>query len=314
MSNKATVLKNEAEILEEKVKNGKVKLFNWGWFKFSKCILGAILYAAAINLFVVPNHLYTGGILGLSQIIRSFLITKFGIVTNFDLSSIIYYLLNLPLVILAYKKISKTFFIRTIFTVTVNSLFLFLIPIPEAPLIDNVLANVIIAGIIGGQGIGMILSTGSSSGGTDIIGVAINQKVDKISVGSVGLTFNILIYIITAISFGIEIMIYSIMFAAIESIVLDKTHTPNIKSETIVFTKKEPTKMIEFINKELNRGTTYWEAIGGYTNTKTYMVYTVLSKYERMRLERHMEEFDSKAFMIGNDGISVKGKFEKYIV
>ena len=72
--------------------------------------------------------------------------------------------------------------------------------------------------------------------------------------------------------------------------------------------------MIEFITKELNRGATYWEAVGGYTNTKTYIVYTVLSKYERMRLGRHMKDFDEKAFMVGDDGVEIKGLFDKYLV
>ena len=72
--------------------------------------------------------------------------------------------------------------------------------------------------------------------------------------------------------------------------------------------------MIHFINDELNRGATYWEAIGGYTETKTYIVYAVLTKYERMRLERHMKEFDEDAFMVGDDGVLIKGEFKKYLV
>ena len=160
----------------------------------------------------------------------------------------------------------------------------------------------------------MILSTGSSTGGTDIIGIIINKKIDKVSVGNVGFMFNIIVYFITGLNYGIETMIYSIIFSAFDTMTLDRNHTQNIKSETIIFTKNDPTEMIHFINYELNRGTTYWEANGGYTNTKTYIVYTVLSKYERMRLERHMKEFDEKAFMVENDGVLVKGKFEKYFI
>ena len=169
-------IKYDAKVIENKVKNGKVKSFNWGWFKFSKCILGLVIYSLSINLFVVPNHLYTGGILGFAQILRTWLVTTFNIHLKFDISSIIYYLLNLPLLILAFKKISKPFLIRTIFTVTVNALFLFIIPIPAKPLIENLLANTVVGGIICGLGIGMILSTGSSTGGTDIIGIIVNKK------------------------------------------------------------------------------------------------------------------------------------------
>lgn len=296
------------------IKDGTVQLFNWGWFKFAKCTAGILIYCIAVNLFIVPNNLYTGGILGLSQLLRSLIKTVFNINSSFDFSSIIYYMINIPLILLAYKKISKTFIVRTIFTVTLNFLFLMIIPIPSAPLVSDLLSNTLIGGIICGIGIGMVLSTGSSSGGTDIMGILVNRKKDRISVGSIGLAFNVIVYAISGFCYGIEIMFYSIIFAVFETIMLDKTHSQNIKSETFVFTKQDPEKLIHFINYELKRGTTYWEAIGGYTNSKTYIVCTVLSKYERMRLERHMKEFDENAFLVGDDGVSIKGNFKNYLI
>ena len=290
------------------------KLFNWGWFKFFKCILGIFIYSLAINLFIVPNNLYTGGVLGLSQLIRTMLVSIFKINFNFDISSIIYYMINVPLFLIAFKRISKTFFIRTLFAVTINSLFLMIIPIPSEPIIKDLLVNVLIGGFLGGIGVGMALSTGSSTGGTDIIGILLSKRNKKFTVGSIGLIFNLLVYTICGIKYGIEIMIYSILNAIFESIMIDKNHTQNICSEAFIFTKQKPEEMIEFITKELNRGATYWEAVGGYTNTKTYIVYTVLSKYERMRLGRHMKDFDEKAFMVGDDGVEIKGLFDKYLV
>ncbi|MBR6033732.1 MAG: YitT family protein [Clostridia bacterium] len=306
--------KEKVQTRENRLKNEQVKLFKWGGYKFAKCILGVFLYSLAVNLFVVPNHLYTGGILGLAQILRTIIVSQFNINTSIDISSIIYYLINIPLLIIGYKKISKTFIVRTIFTVTLNTIFLMVLPIPKEPLINDLMASTLIGGILCGIGIGMILSTGSSSGGTDIIGILINKKKDRISVGSIGLSFNIMIYSICGLNYGIATMLYSIIFASFETIMLDRTHTQNIKSETIIFTKQEPDKLIHFINYELKRGTTYWEATGGYTNTKTYIVYTVLSKYERMRLERHMKEFDENAFLVGDDGVAVKGNFGKYLI
>ena len=290
------------------------KLFNWGWFKFSKCIIGIFIMSLAVNLFIVPNNLYTGGILGLSQLIRTMLVSVFKINFNFDISSIIYYLINVPLFLIAYKRISKTFFIRTLFAVTINSLFLMIIPIPSEPLIKDLLVNVLIGGFLAGIGIGMALSTGGSTGGTDIIGILLSKRNKKFTVGNIGLIFNIIVYSICGIKYGVEIMIYSILYAIFETIMIDKNHTQNICSEAFIFTKQKPEKMIEFITTELNRGATYWEAVGGYTNTKTYIVYTVLSKYERMRLGRHMKDFDDKAFMVGDDGVEIKGLFDKYLV
>ena len=290
------------------------KLFNWGWFKFSKCILGLFICSLAINLFIVPNNLYTGGTLGLSQLIRTAINSIFKLNINFDISSIIYYLINIPLFVLAYKRISKVFFIRTLFAVSVNSFFLMIIPIPTHPIIQDLLPNVLIGGILAGIGVGMALSTGSSTGGTDIIGIDLSKRYNNVSVGNIGLIFNVIVYSICGLKYGIEIMLYSILFAVFETIMIDKTHMQNIFSEVFIFTKNHPEKIIRFINIDLKRGATYWEATGGYTETKTYITYTVLSKYEKMRLERHMNEFDSNAFISGTDGVDIKGTFEKYLV
>ncbi len=316
-----TILEKENKAIKKEIKSNKnsskfniLKLFNWGWFKFSKCTLGIFICSLAINLFIVPNNLYTGGTLGLSQLIRTTINSIFKINFNFDISSVIYYIINIPLFLIAYKKISKTFFIRTLFAVTINSLFLMIIPIPSTPLINDLLGNVLIGGILAGIGIGMALSTGSSTGGTDIIGIALSKKNNKLTVGNIGLIFNIIVYGICGLKYGIEIMIYSIIYAIFETIMIDKNHTQNICSEAFILTKENPERMINFINTELKRGATYWEAFGGYTHTKTYIVYTVLSKYERMRLGRHMKEFDKKAFMVGDDGVEIKGLFDKYLV
>ena len=305
----------EKEVVKEnKKKYNILKSFNWGWFKFSKCIFGLFISSLAVNLFIVPNNLYTGGTLGFAQLIRTAIMSIFNIKTNFDISSIIYYMINIPLFLVAYRHISKTFFVRTLFAVTINSIFLAVIPIPSMPLMQDLLGNVLIGGILGGIGIGMVLSTGSSTGGTDIIGVVLSKKNNKLTVGNIALFFNVIVYGICGLKYGIEIMIYSIIYAIFETIMTDRNHMQNICSEAFIFTKENPEQMIKFINTELKRGATYWEAIGGYTHTKTYIVYAVLSKYERMRLERHMHEFDEKAFMVGDDGVEVKGLFDKYFV
>ncbi len=312
----AKKLKEKIISREEKIRTGTVKTFNWGWFKFAKCLLGLLIYSLAVNLFIVPSNLYTGGILGLSQLIRTALINNFNlnIDIGIDISTIIYYAINIPLFIIAYRHIGKTFFRRTIFTVTFNTLFLMLIPIPKEPLLDTIMSNTLVGGIFAGVGVGMVLSTGSSTGGTDIIGIVVTKKTKKITVGNIGLSFNVIIYAICGLLNGLETMLYSIIYSVFESFTLDQNHLQNINSEVLVFTKEKPDKIIEFINKELNRGATYWEAVGGYTNTKTYIVCAVLNKYERMRLERHMKELDDKAFMVGDDGVQVRGEFAKYLI
>ena len=70
-------------------------------------------------------------------------------------------------------------------------------------------------------------------------------------------------------------------------------------------------KINEFIKNDLNRDFTYWDAKGGYDDSRTYIIYTALTKYELLRLERYMKTYDDHAFMVKSEGVGIKGEFEK---
>ena len=288
----------------------KIKeLFKWDFKDLGKVIFGSILFCCAINYFVVPNNLYTGGVLGLSQLIRSILIDIFNIKTKFDFSGIIYYLINIPLFMLAYKSIGKTFFFRTLFAVSIQAIMLSFIP--NKLLVEDTLTNVFVGGLLGGVGVGMILSCGASTGGTDIIGLALAKRNNNFSVGKLGLIVNFVIYVIAGLRYGLEIMIYSIIYSAVDSLMVDKMHEQNICSTAFIFCKENPKIINDFITNELNRDFTYWYAKGGYDDSRTYIIYTVLTKYELIKLERCMKKFNIQTFMVKSEGIGIKGEFEK---
>ena len=83
------------------------------------CIFGAFLYAAGINLFVVPAGLYTGGVMGLCQVIRTILTSVVGLdFGSFDVAGLIYYLLNVTIFIIAFTRIGRKIFAKKLVTVT----------------------------------------------------------------------------------------------------------------------------------------------------------------------------------------------------
>ena len=286
-----------------------ISLFNWDYKDVIKVLVGSVLFCYAINVFIVPNNLYTGGVLGIAQLIRSIIIDVFKINILFDFSGILYYLINIPLFFIAYKHISKQFFVRTILAVTIQSVLLSIIP--TNPLLDDMIVNILVGGILGGAGIGIVLSSGGSTGGSDIIGLAIAKKHNDFSVGKLGIILNVVIYSITGLMYGVEIMIYSIIYCVFESITIDRMHDQNICSTAFIFCKKNPKKINEFIKKDLNRDFTYWDAKGGYDDSRTYIIYTALTKYELLRLERYMKTYDDHAFMVKSEGVGIKGEFEK---
>ncbi|MBQ8534693.1 MAG: YitT family protein [Bacilli bacterium] len=284
-------------------------LFNWKLVDVVKVIIGSVLFAYAINVFIVPNNLYTGGVLGIAQLIRSIIIDVFKFNITYDFSGILYYIINVPLFFIAYKYISKQFFIRTVFAVTLQSFLLSVIPIE--PLLDDMIVNIMVGGILGGAGIGIVLSSGASTGGSDIIGLAIAKIHNDFSVGKLGMILNGIIYVIAGIMYGVEIMIYSIIYSVCESLMIDKMHEQNICSTAFIFCKKNPKKINNFIKEDLGRDFTYWDAKGGYDDSRTYIIYTALTKYELLRLERYMKTYDDHAFMVKSEGVGIKGEFEK---
>lgn len=88
------------------------KVLHNRWSKLATAVAGAVLMAVAINLFIVPQGLYTGGLLGLCQVIRTLLVTKLGVTANFDIAGLIYLASNVPLLLLAYKTLGRTFVLR----------------------------------------------------------------------------------------------------------------------------------------------------------------------------------------------------------
>lgn len=293
----------------KKINNFLYKHFKWSIRELIIAFLGTFIFSFAINTFIVPNHLFNGGVLGISQLFSYLFKQLFNIKMN--LVGIINLSINLPLFILAYKSISKTFFRRTVICVILQTIFLTFIPVSSKNLVDELITSVLIGGVLAGIGSGLVLSTSSSMGGTDIVGIAISSKNRKLTVGMISTSINICIFLICGLLFGVKIAIYSILFTVFESIMVDRFHLQNINSTVMIFTKKEPTKICNFVIDEIGRDVTTWEAEGTGTHSKTYISYVALSKYELMILESHIPHLDKDAFIVKDDGVAVYGNFEK---
>ena len=286
----------------------------WKITDYIQVLIGLLLSCFAINRFIVPNSLYNGGVLGISQLLRSLIESTFDLSIPFDIAGIINFLINIPLFLIAYKFVSRTFFFRTLFCVFFQTLFLTLIPVAEKAVVSEILTSVLVGAIISGIGAGLVLSSGGSGGGTDIIGFVITMRNKEFTIGKINRSINVIIYSICGILYGLPIMIYSIIYSFVSSIVADKTHKQNICSYVMIFTKDEPIAIRDYIKNNLGRDYTYWEGYGGYNNTKTYISLAALSKYEVQELERVIHELSPTVFLIKSEGIGINGNFEKKLI
>lgn len=275
-------------------------------------IIGVAIYAFGMNFFIVPLGLYSGGLLGICQLLRTFIISVLGLESiPFDFAGILNYAMNIPLIYLAYRIMPKVFVIKLIIIVSAITFFLSVIGIPQEPLVAERLTNCLIGSIICGFGMGTYLRAGCSAGGSEIVGIYFTRKNPNFSLGQVNMVINALIYTICLFLFDISTAIYSIIYSVVSALVMDRVHSQNINVEAIIISKSNNNLIEQQILKDLHRGITYWEAFGGYTGDKTYVMYTVLSKYEVPTLRRIVHTINPKAFMVIKEGLTVNGNFIK---
>ena len=252
---------------------------------------GSLLFAAGVNLIIMPMKLYNGGFMGVAQLIRTFVVSVLHVdAGQIDLAGMIFYILNVPLFYLAWKGIGKSFCVRTVIAATMESVLLTVIPIPKTPIITDMLTACIIGGLISGVGTGLILRGGSSGGGQDIIGILCAKKYPGFSVGKIGIIMNIGVYGVCMMLFDMEVVIYSLIYATVVSLAIDKIHIQNINMSVMIFTKK--LGVAKAIMEETGRGVTNWEGTGAYTKENTEILYVVISKYEVNQIKRIVQGID----------------------
>lgn len=287
------------------------KMIHNRWARLAVALFGILVTAAAVNLLIVPQGLYTSGLLGLCQIIRT-LLERAGLTLEFDMAGILYFIANIPLVILAWRSMGRKFVIRMMICIAASSLFLSLIPVPETPIVADELTSCLLGGILSGFGGGLILTCGGSSGGLDTIGLYLSKK-GKGTVGRLSIVFNAVLYIVCAALFSLPVALYSAIYSVFSSLFVDRLHQQNIAVEMLIFTKEKGEELREFIMANLGRGVTYWNGNGGYTDQPMQVLCVCLDKYEVVSLRQAIQEVDPTAFIMINEGVHTGGNFERHL-
>lgn len=273
-------------------------------------ILGSFLYALGINFFMAPSGLYSGGIMGISQILRTLLAQLCQLdFSHFDIAGIIYYIMNVPIFILAFTRVGKPFFARTLLGVSTMTFFMSVIPVKVV--VEDMMTACVVGGLISGTGVGIMLRMGSCGGGMDVIGMLLTKWKKDFSVGKVNLLVNVVLYGTCLFLFDVEVVIYSVIYASVYAIAMDRMHTQNINVEVNIITKADTSVIEKEVLQEIGRGITKWSALGAYTYERTHVLYILLSKYEVGHLKTIIHKHDPHAFIVVNEGVRVDGNYLK---
>ena len=276
-------------------------------------LLGSLLMSVAINVFIVPQGLYAGGAYGLCQVIRTLLQTKLGVEASFDLAGVLYFFANIPLFLLAFRTLGRTFCLKAGICTVSNSVFLALIPSPAVPIVPDPLTSCMVGGILVGFAAGLVLSCGCSTGGLDILGLYLSKKNNKFTVGRFCISFNVCLYLLCFILFDATTAIYSAIYNVLSNLFLDRLHRQNVSVQLLIFTKSKDPALPKYIMEQLDRGVTYWQAKGAYTGDDVQVLCVCLSKYEIDTLKQVIRDIDPNAFFVMQEGVRVEGNFKRHL-
>ena len=154
---------------------------NKAYKQYFDLIFGSTLLTLGIYLFVTPNGINFGGVIGLAQIIEFFLRRFIAIRSDANLVGMINLLINVPLFLIGYRVMSRRFCIKTMLSVAVQTLLLSVLPPLKAPLVEDVLLNCIFGAILCGVGVGYALRGSGCCGGMDIACIPQKPSIGPLS-------------------------------------------------------------------------------------------------------------------------------------
>lgn len=261
-------------------------------------MIGSVLAAIGLEIFLLPNNVIDGGMTGISIIASHITKAQLGIFI---------FIFNLPFVIVGYRQIGKTFALSTVFSVICFSIGVSVLhPVPG--ITQDILLATIFGGIILGAGVGVIIRNGGSLDGTEIVAIILEKRT-PFSVGEIVMFFNLFILGSSGFIFGWDRAMYSLIayFIAFKTIDITVEGLNELKAVIIVSDKNKD--ISEAIMARLGRGVTLLDGKGAYSGDKTNVIYVVLSRLEITKLKDIVNGFDDDALITIT---SVEGTGKRY--
>ncbi|WP_425484677.1 YitT family protein [Kroppenstedtia pulmonis] len=263
--------------------------------------IGSVLMAVGLEIFLVPNSVIDGGIVGIAIILSHLFQIKLGLLL---------FLLNLPFFFVGYKQIGKTFAISTVYGVSIMSVATFLLH-PISPLTDDPLLAAVFGGIVLGIGVGMVIRNGGSLDGTEVLAILMHNRL-PLSVGQIVMFFNIFILGSAGFVFGWDRAMYSLIAYFIAFKMMDLTIEGFDETKSVWIFSDRFEEIGDALLHRLGRGVTYFKGEGAYTGEGKNVIFCVVTRLEEAKLISIVDDIDPNAFLAIANMHDVKGgQFKK---
>lgn len=260
-------------------------------------LTGSLLMALSVNLFLVPLKLAEGGVVGVGII----LFHRFGVplwVTTL--------LLNIPILALGVKVKGMNLLWRSLVGVAAFSGFLALTA-GLKPMTDEVVLAIVYGGLAMGIGLGLVLRSGGTTGGTDILAI-VGQHKFGFSVGTMVMAVDALVLVAAALTFSPEAAMWAAITLTISSKVVDLVQEGFYAAKGVTIITAQPQAVARRILDEVERGVTIMPGVGAWTGEPRSVLYTVVQRGELTRIKQIAYGIDPKAFVVVADVHEVLGE------
>lgn len=266
---------------------------------YAVVFFGCLLSSCAMHLFLVPSHLYSGGISGISMICYYLFGLPIGVQTL---------VFNLPLFVLACKKLSRRYVIEAVIGTVLFSASIDLTVFmgKYAPEVEPLLAA-IYGGVLYGAGSGLVFRVNGNGGGMDIV-AAIVKKYYSLNIGGVLFFINCIIMAVAATIFGARTAMYTLVSMYLSGRVIDIVVAGFDDRKALLIISEQAEKIADGIIHEVGRGVTFLEGEGAFTHQHRRVVLVVASLTQIARLKLIVNIYDKQAFMIILDANEVSGR------
>lgn len=266
--------------------------------------MASLLYAVGVGVFLNPNNLAPGGVSGIAIILKKIFPVLPGV-------GMLILIINIPIMIVGWKKFGPRFIISTSYALVISSLFIDIIPkmIDVDSVSDNPMLSSIIGGAAFGLAMGLLFRMETTTGGMDIIVKIVRGKYSHLKTGQIYLLLDIVILIASAFAFSnVEVALYAAIAIYVSTLVMDKAIYIGDEATLIYIMSKKRKQIADYMMKELDVGVTFIKSKGAYSNADGEIIMCVMRKQRLAKVRTALKETDPEAFMIITSANEVFGE------
>ena len=267
-------------------------------------LLGNVIYAFAIKLFILPANVMSCGTTGIAMVVNHFL--------HIPLSGFIF-VFNIAMLILGWVVLGRSFAMTTVLSSLFYPIALEILNrvLGDMLVTDNMLLNVIFGGMGLGISLGIVLRAGASTGGMDIPPLIL-KKFFHIPVSTSLWTFDFVILLCQMFFHPLEDLLYGVLLTLVVSFALNKILLLGTSRTEVKIISEKHEEIRHAILSEVKRGATMLHGQGGYLRRDTEVILSVVSNYELPKLQRLAREIDPNCFVIISQVTEVWGRGFSY--